>query len=77
MYDFKIVFLYEGVKSAVYMMFKPIEEMKKMTGSRDNYLGNRVVSAKMQDDVWRNTNSSFTLVFHNTQVISLSVLLHL
>ena len=77
MYDFKIVFLYEGVKSAVYMMFKPIEEMKKMTGSRDNYLGNRVVSAKMQDDVWRNMNSSFTLVFHNTQVISLSVLLHL
>ncbi|CAB3995013.1 adhesion G- coupled receptor D1-like [Paramuricea clavata] len=57
-----------GRRTAVFMMFKPLQEMLEQTGHKENHLLNNIVSASMEDEIWKDMNKPFTLVFRNTKV---------
>jgi hypothetical protein len=50
------------------MMFEPLQEMLEQTGHKENHLLNNIVSAAIEDEIWKDMNKPFTLVFRNTKV---------
>ncbi|XP_028396928.1 adhesion G protein-coupled receptor L2-like [Dendronephthya gigantea] len=57
-----------GRTSAVFMMFKPLDEMLKQTGSEKNHLADIIVSASMEREIWNDMYKPFTLVFKHNKV---------